>query len=78
MAIALSGRFFANHNKKSRGQNCYHVVNKPENNNIGLVYIIYQQIPHNFNNHWPSSHYAVMHMHNKNSNIQGQSPNVVK
>ena len=39
MAIALSGRFFAHHNKKLRGQNCSHVVNKPnENNNIGLVY----------------------------------------
>ena len=40
MDIALNGRFFANHNKKSIGQNRYHVVNyKPdENNNIGLVY----------------------------------------
>ena len=28
--------------------------------------------------HWHSSHYAVMHMRNKNSNIQGSSPNVVK
>ena len=24
--------------------------------------------------HWRSSHYAVTHMHNKNSNIQGRSP----
>ena len=40
MDIALNGRFFANHNKKSIGQNRYHVVNyKPdENNNVGLVY----------------------------------------
>ena len=28
--------------------------------------------------HWPSSHYAVTHVRNKNSNIQGRSPNVVK
>ena len=28
--------------------------------------------------HWRSSHYAVTHMCNKNSNIQGRSPNVVK
>ena len=28
--------------------------------------------------HWRSSHYAVRHMPNKNSNIQGRSPNVVK
>ena len=26
MDIALSGRFLAHHNKKSRGQNCYHMV----------------------------------------------------
>ena len=39
MDIALSGRFFAQHNKKSRGQNCYHLVKTPnENNNVGLVY----------------------------------------
>ena len=39
MAIALSGMFFANHNKKSYGQNCYHMVNKQDkNSNIGLVY----------------------------------------
>ena len=29
-------------------------------------------------NHWPSSHYAVTHLRNKNSNIQGRSHNVVK
>ena len=28
--------------------------------------------------HWPSYHYAVTHMHNENSNIQGRSPYVVK
>ena len=28
--------------------------------------------------HWRSSHYAVTHVHNKNSNIQERSPNVVK
>ena len=28
--------------------------------------------------HWRSSHYAVAHVRNKNSNIQGRSPNVVK
>ena len=28
--------------------------------------------------HWRSSHYAVTHVHNKNSNIQGRLPNVVK
>ena len=28
--------------------------------------------------HWRSSHYAVTHVRNKNSNIQGRSPNVVK
>ena len=28
--------------------------------------------------HWCSSHYAVTHVHNKNSNIQGRSSNVVK
>ena len=28
--------------------------------------------------HWRSSHYAVMLMRNKNSNIQGRSTNVVK
>ena len=41
MDIALRGRFFAHHNKKSHGQNCYHVVNSihpDENNNIGLIY----------------------------------------
>ena len=27
--------------------------------------------------HWSSSHHPLMHMHNKNSNIQGRSPNVV-
>ena len=27
--------------------------------------------------HWRSSHYAITHVHNKNSNIQGRSPNVV-
>ena len=44
MAVALSGRFFASQNKKSRGQNRYHVLNKPDVNNIGLVYtmIIYR------------------------------------
>ena len=26
--------------------------------------------------HWRSSHYAVTHVRNKNSNIQGRSPNV--
>ena len=29
-------------------------------------------------NHWRSSHYAVTRLLNKNSNIQGMSPNVVK
>ena len=29
-------------------------------------------------NHWHSSHYVVMHLRNKNSNIQGRSPYVVK
>ena len=28
--------------------------------------------------HWRSSNYTVMHLHIKNSNIQGMSPNVVK
>ena len=28
-------------------------------------------------NHWRSSHYAIMHVRHKNSNIQGRSPNVV-
>ena len=28
--------------------------------------------------HWRSSHYAVTHIRNKNSNFQGRSPNVVK
>ena len=28
--------------------------------------------------HWRSSQYAEMHVRNKNSNIQGRSPNVVK
>ena len=28
--------------------------------------------------HWRSSYYAVMHMHNKNSDIPCRSPNVVK
>ena len=28
--------------------------------------------------HWSSFHYAHTHMRNKNSNIQGRSPNVVK
>ena len=28
--------------------------------------------------HWRSSHYAVTHMRNRNSNIDGRSPNVVK
>ena len=28
--------------------------------------------------HWRSSHYVVTHMRNKNSNIQGRSPNEVK
>ena len=28
--------------------------------------------------HWRSSYYAVIHVRNKNSNIQGRSPNVVK
>ena len=28
--------------------------------------------------HWRSPHYAVTHMLNKNSNIHGMSPNVVK
>ena len=28
--------------------------------------------------HWRSSHYAVTHVRNKNSNIQGRSPNMVK
>ena len=30
------------------------------------------------NQHWHSSHYAVTHVGNKNSNIQGRSPYVVK
>ena len=30
------------------------------------------------NKHWCSSHYAVTHVRNKNSSIQGRSPNVVK
>ena len=29
-------------------------------------------------NHWRSSYYAVTHVQNKKSNIQGRSPNVVK
>ena len=29
-------------------------------------------------NHWHSSNYAVKHVRNRNSNIQGRSPNVVK
>ena len=28
--------------------------------------------------HWSSSHYPITYVHNKNSNIQGRSPNVVK
>ena len=28
--------------------------------------------------HWSSSHYAVTQVPNKNSNIQGRSPNVIK
>ena len=28
--------------------------------------------------HWHSSHFAVAHVRNKNSNIQGRSPNVIK
>ena len=28
--------------------------------------------------HWRTSHYNITHMHNKNRNIQGRSPNVVK
>ena len=32
----------------------------------------------NLSFHWRSSHYAVTHVQNKNSNIQGRSPNVVK
>ena len=28
--------------------------------------------------HWRSSHYAVTQVRNKNSNIQGRSPNVLK
>ena len=28
--------------------------------------------------HWRSSHYVVTHVRNKNRNIQGRSPNVVK
>ena len=31
-----------------------------------------------FPQHWRSSHYAVTHVHNKNSNIQGRSSKVVK
>ena len=30
------------------------------------------------NGHWRSSHYAIMNVRNKNSNIQGRSPNVAK
>ena len=37
------------------------------------VLLIYPYIPY-----WSSSHYAVTHVHNKTSNIQGSSPNVVK
>ena len=38
----IEWKIFAHHNKKSRGQNYYHVVNKPdENNNIGLVYSVF-------------------------------------
>ena len=28
--------------------------------------------------HWRSSHYTVTHVRNKNSNIQGRSPNAIK
>ena len=27
--VAWNGKFIANHNRKSHGQNCYHIVNKP-------------------------------------------------
>ena len=32
----------------------------------------------NYRYHWRSSHYAITNVRNKNSNIQGRSPNVVK
>ena len=39
MTITLRRRFFANHNKKSRGQKVITwPINPDENNNIGLVY----------------------------------------
>ena len=46
-----------------------------------VITLIYLCKPISFDNlsyHWRSSHYAVTHMGNKNSNIQGRSPNVVK
>ena len=36
--LHLAEVFFAHHNKKSHGQICYHVINTPGCNNIGLVY----------------------------------------
>ena len=33
---------------------------------------------YNAQQHWHSSYYAVTHLRNKNSNIQGRSPYVVK
>ena len=39
---------------------------------------ILKEISEIFICHLGSSHYAVTHMRNKNSNIQGRSPNVVK
>ena len=43
-----------------------------------LLAFIVDVCPHMHHTHWRSSHYAVTHVRNKNSNIHGRSHNVVK
>ena len=43
-----------------------------------VCYIVYVTLLKMLQAHWPSSHYAVTHVRNKNSNIHGRSPIVVK
>ena len=43
---------------------------------LGELYLLFNLTRHQL--HLPSFHYAVTHVRNKNSNIQGRSPYVVK
>ena len=58
--------------KKSISENWYKIVMPlfGLGGSLVLVHIVY-------NIHWRSSHYTVTDVRNKNSNIQGRSPNVI-